>query len=297
MSASLAFTLFGIYIIFVIITRIAFKSDKKATNSVSDSIENQNSNTIEVPQIIESETLNQPIQEVDNTKEDIDVIIDSPSTNETLEFQTEDKNKCAIDNAVNETTPKEEYFEEKIPQTLPCTKSVTVKDVDLLLDKMVNANSFEDVELYYNAAIDAMTSLYENGDLYHKLNWKKELITYNTLNEALGEVNMHLHSAKKIVNKKNNMRCSLDYIKEGEQYDKQGDIENAIICYNKGLSYYEFHSWFTTPAYNRLLILYREKKDYDNEKRICKQLLHLNKNDKKILDRLVSLNTLIEKNK
>lgn len=296
MSASLAFTLFGIYIIFVIIVRIAFKSDKKATNSINDSVENQNNITIDVPQIIENETLN-PIQEVDNKKEEnVEVIIDSLPTNEMVELQTEDKDRGVISDVINETVPKD-HFEEKVLQTPPRTKSITVKDINLLLDEMVNANSFEDVELYYNSAIDAMTSLYENGNLYQKLNWKKELITYNTLNEALGEVNLHLNSANKIVNKKNNMKYSLDYIKEGEQYDKQGDVENAIMCYNKGLSYYEFHSWFTTPAYNRLLILYRKKKDYDNEKRICKQLLHLNKNDKKILERLVSLNDLIEKSK
>ncbi len=77
----------------------------------------------------------------------------------------------------------------------------------------------------------------------------------------------------------------------GISYEKQGDIESAIEVYEKNVlpdSYPAQH------AYDRLLVLYRKQKDYENEKRICKLAISIFKTEKKYKDRLEKINKLIK---
>ena len=53
---------------------------------------------------------------------------------------------------------------------------------------------------------------------------------------------------------------------EGKKLEKEGKIDEAIKIYEKGLAY----NTDTPHTYKRLAILYRKKKDPDNEMRVIK---------------------------
>jgi hypothetical protein len=52
---------------------------------------------------------------------------------------------------------------------------------------------------------------------------------------------------------------------KGKDFEKEGKIDEAIQCYEENVKL----GYPAMMSYDRLLILYRKKKDYENEKRIC----------------------------
>lgn len=81
------------------------------------------------------------------------------------------------------------------------------------------------------------------------------------------------------------------YQEKGTQYEKQGKIDDAINEYNKAIDYgFRFTDDFGVNHFfhsiERLMILYRKRKDYDNELRIIDLALNdeLSDNDRKDLE-------------
>lgn len=81
---------------------------------------------------------------------------------------------------------------------------------------------------------------------------------------------------------------------KGIELEKQGKIQEAIKVYEKNISYGDCNA---THSYDRLLVLYRKQKDYENEKRICELAISTFKTEKKYKDRLEKINNLINKTK
>lgn len=64
----------------------------------------------------------------------------------------------------------------------------------------------------------------------------------------------------------------------GSEYEEQGDIASAIEVYEKNI---KPGSYPACHAYDRLLVIYRRQKDYENERRVCELAISaLKKNDK-----------------
>lgn len=81
---------------------------------------------------------------------------------------------------------------------------------------------------------------------------------------------------------------------QGIRYEKQGSIEEAIKIYEENINpecYPARHS------FDRLLVLYRKRKDYQNEQRVCKRAISVFKKEQKYKDRLVKIENLISKSK
>lgn len=83
----------------------------------------------------------------------------------------------------------------------------------------------------------------------------------------------------------------MEYQNNGIQYEKQGIIDKAIMEYNKAIDYgFRFTDDFGINNFlhsmERLMILYRKRKDYDNELRIIDLALNskLSENDRKSLE-------------
>lgn len=81
---------------------------------------------------------------------------------------------------------------------------------------------------------------------------------------------------------------------QGIRYEKQGNIEEAIKIYEENIKpgcYPARHS------FDRLLVLYRKRKDYQNEQRVCKLAISVFKEEQKYKERLVKIENLISKSK
>ena len=79
---------------------------------------------------------------------------------------------------------------------------------------------------------------------------------------------------------------------KGTEQEKSGDEESAIATYEECIK----TGYPATHAYDRLLVLYRKRKDYINEKRICQLAIDTFKNEKKYKDRLSKINDLLNEN-
>lgn len=80
---------------------------------------------------------------------------------------------------------------------------------------------------------------------------------------------------------------------KGIELEKQGKIVEAIAIYEeniKGDCYPAMHS------FDRLLVLYRKSKDYENEKRVAEKAIYLF-SDNKYKERLQKIKLLISKQK
>ena len=53
--------------------------------------------------------------------------------------------------------------------------------------------------------------------------------------------------------------------------EKEGDIDGAIECYEQNIG---FGVYQTTDPYDRLLVIYRKRKDYENELRVTEAALN-----------------------
>ena len=76
------------------------------------------------------------------------------------------------------------------------------------------------------------------------------------------------------------------YTSEGEALEKKGNIEEAITAFEEAIKHKYFHC--TTPFY-RLMVLYRKRKDLENEIRVIKLALEIFPNEKKYHERLEKL--------
>lgn len=59
---------------------------------------------------------------------------------------------------------------------------------------------------------------------------------------------------------------------KGTAYEKQGKIKLAIKTYEKNI---EGDCYQATHSFDRLMILYRKAKDYDNELRVCEKAIQV----------------------
>lgn len=95
-----------------------------------------------------------------------------------------------------------------------------------------------------------------------------------------------------------NEKIKGDYFQEyrvGRAYEKEGMISDAISTY-EGLIERK-NDFYSMDPFDRLLVLYRKQKDYENEKRICEIAISLFDTEEKYKSRLVKINALIEKSK
>lgn len=100
---------------------------------------------------------------------------------------------------------------------------------------------------------------------------------------------------KAAIDEKNKMlnQCA-ERNNQGIRYEKQGNIEEAIKIYEENIKpkcYPARHS------FDRLLVLYRKRKDYQNEQRVCKRAISVFKEEQKYKDRLSKIENLISKSK
>lgn len=69
---------------------------------------------------------------------------------------------------------------------------------------------------------------------------------------------------------------------KGIAFEKEGKIKSAINNYEKNIE----SDYPARHSYDRLLILYRKAKDYDNELRVCESAIEVFPNDAKYPERL-----------
>lgn len=71
----------------------------------------------------------------------------------------------------------------------------------------------------------------------------------------------------------------LEKNKKGQKQEKDGDIDKAIRTYKLNVKYIKEHNEelekIPTHSFDRLVILYRKKKDYKNEAKICNLYIKL----------------------
>lgn len=87
---------------------------------------------------------------------------------------------------------------------------------------------------------------------------QKNNIIFSNNNDDLGKFNARIEQGWKLNQK-------------GIEYERNGDIDNAIICYEENLKD-EFEG---AHPYKRLAIIYRGKKDYTNEIRVLEQAIRI----------------------
>lgn len=81
---------------------------------------------------------------------------------------------------------------------------------------------------------------------------------------------------------------------QGIRYEKQGNIEEAIKIYEENI---KPECYPARHSFDRLLVLYRRRKDYQNEHRVCECAISVFKDECKYKDRLIKIENLISKSK
>lgn len=76
------------------------------------------------------------------------------------------------------------------------------------------------------------------------------------------------------------------YTSEGEALEKEGNIEEAITAFEEAITHKYLHC--ATPFY-RLMVLYRKRKDLENEIRVIKSALEIFPHEEKYRERLEKL--------
>ena len=79
---------------------------------------------------------------------------------------------------------------------------------------------------------------------------------------------------------------------EGLSYEKNGDVESAINAYERNICP---GCWPARHSFDRLLVLYRKKKDYGSERRVCLRAVDEFPEEEKYRQRLLKIDKLIEK--
>lgn len=80
---------------------------------------------------------------------------------------------------------------------------------------------------------------------------------------------------------------------EGIRLEKEGEIEEAIKLYEKNVNEVKYPA---THSYDRLMVLYRKQKDYENEIRVIKLAIEMFPKDEKYQKRLITATKKLEKN-
>lgn len=79
---------------------------------------------------------------------------------------------------------------------------------------------------------------------------------------------------------------------KGISFEKNGDIESAINAYERNIC---TGCWPARHSFDRLLVLYRKKKDYGSERRVCLRAVDEFPEEEKYRQRLLKIDKLIEK--
>ena len=79
---------------------------------------------------------------------------------------------------------------------------------------------------------------------------------------------------------------------EGISHEKNGDVESAIKVYERNICP---GCWPARHSFDRLLVLYRKKKDYGSERRVCLRAVDEFPEEKKYIQRLLKIDKLIER--
>ena len=89
-------------------------------------------------------------------------------------------------------------------------------------------------------------------------------------------------------NAKARMATTVALSTKGIEQEKSGDEDGAIATYEECIK-----TGYPAPhAYDRLLVIHRKRKDYDNEERVCKLAIEAFKTETKYLDRLSKIESL-----
>lgn len=91
---------------------------------------------------------------------------------------------------------------------------------------------------------------------------------------------------------KKRMTATVTLNNQGISQEKAGDEEAAITTYEECIK----TGYPATHAYDRLLVLYRKRKDYISEKRVCQLAIGTFKNEQKYKDRLSKIDDLLNEN-
>lgn len=85
---------------------------------------------------------------------------------------------------------------------------------------------------------------------------------------------------------------SVDLNNKGIELEKNGETDAAIEVYEKNI---KPGCWPARHSFDRLLVLYRKRKDYANELRVCKAAIGLFDGEVKYKERMVKINKRINK--
>lgn len=140
--------------------------------------------------------------------------------------------------------------------------------------------------------MDFIHEFMEYGVIPEDLYWLEEdsngYISFpkHRLDELKAKKNAYISRTEKL------LKCA-ELNNKGIELEKQGKIVEAIAIYEeniKGDCYPAMHS------FDRLLVLYRKSKDYENEKRVAEKAIYLF-SDNKYKERLQKIKLLILKQK
>ena len=140
--------------------------------------------------------------------------------------------------------------------------------------------------------MDFIHEFMEYGVIPEDLYWLEEdsngYISFpkHRLDELKAKKNAYISRTEKL------LKCA-ELNNKGIELEKQGKIVEAIAIYEeniKGDCYPAMHS------FDRLLVLYRKSKDYENEKRVAEKAIYLF-SDNKYKERLQKIKLLISKQK
>lgn len=108
---------------------------------------------------------------------------------------------------------------------------------------------------------------------------------------TIDESKFNLMQVKKDAYKKakERMTTTVALNNKGSEQEKSGDEEAAIATYEECIK----TGYPAAHAYDRLLALYRKRKDYINEKRVCQLAIDTFKNEQKYKDRLSKIDDLL----
>lgn len=79
---------------------------------------------------------------------------------------------------------------------------------------------------------------------------------------------------------------------KGIELEKNGETDAAIEVYEKNI---KPGCWPARHSFDRLLVLYRKRKDYTNELRVCKAAIELFDGEVKYKERMAKINKRINK--
>lgn len=96
---------------------------------------------------------------------------------------------------------------------------------------------------------------------------------------------------KKQLNERRLSECA-ELNNKGIELEKNGEADAAIEVYEKNI---KPGCWPARHSFDRLLVLYRKRKDYTNELRVCKAAIELFDGEVKYKERMVKINKRINK--